>query len=515
MSPVFSFCIMTCNFLVWSSKDTICNCYHTMIKIELNCNIYHPISFVNIIIVPMTIWKPNIKKYQGPRYKVLANAIADDIKSGVLVPNQKLPTHRALAEILGVTVGTVTRGYAEAEKRELISARMGSGTFVSGHKSDMADYLESLKKNENVIDLSLSITLSHGQESVLGEILSDISQDEQVLNLLIQYESEAGIPHQRKIIADWLKNYGIEADEDQLIICNGGQNAINTILSAFTRPDDRVLSEALTYPGFTYLARQHQLKHFGVQMDQYGLIPKHLESLCQKVQPKLLYCIPTLQNPTATTLPLERRQQIIEIAARYDMLIIEDQVQGVFHGDPPPPLVTMAPEQVVYCGSFSKVYAGGLRVGYILTPKGYINSLISAFYLDCLFAPPLMTEIACRAIQSGKLSEMIQSKREELRKRQALVDSIFEGMEYLNHPDCLHAWLVLPEHWDPEEFVLQLQRNGVLVKASKSFAVERSKVVQGIRICLTSPDRTEDVEKGLRIIRDTLDRQPGVWQSIM
>ncbi|MBU2509775.1 PLP-dependent aminotransferase family protein [bacterium] len=463
----------------------------------------------------MTIWNPDIKKYSGSRYKALADAIADDIKLGILKPKQKLPTHRALAEHLGVTVGTITRGYAEAEKRGLIMARMGSGTFVSGQKSDMADYLESLKRDDEVIDLSLSITLSHGQESILSEILTEISQDDPYLSFLVQYESEAGIPHQRKIIADWLKSHEIEANKDRMIICNGGQNAINTILSALTSPDDRVLSESLTYPGFTYLARQHQLKHYGVQMDQHGLIPEHLESLCQKLQPKLLYSIPTLQNPTTSTLSIKRRQQVIEIATRYDLLIIEDQVQGILHSKPPIPLVTLNPEQVVYCGSFSKIFAGGLRVGYILTPKRLLNSLKSAFYLDCLFAPPLMTEIACRAIQSGRLAEMIKSKRIELKKRQALVDSIFKGMEYYNHPDCLHTWLILPEQWDPDEFVLQLQRNGVLVKSSKSFAVEHSVHAQGIRICLTSPEKTEDVEKGLRIIRDTLDRQPGVWQSIM
>jgi DNA-binding transcriptional MocR family regulator len=463
----------------------------------------------------MTIWNPNLKKYSGPKYKALADAISDDIKSGVLKPEQKLPTHRDLAESLGVTVGTVTRGYAEAEKRELLNPRMGSGTYVSGIKNGMGDYLGSLKEDDGLIDMSLSITLTDGQEHELANLLRLISRDTSTLKSIINYQSEAGTPAQRLTIGNWLQTFGISSESDRLIICNGGQNALNAILMALTHPDDRILSENLTYPGFSYLAKQHHLKQIGVPMDDDGLIPAKLETLCQKHQPKLLYCIPNLQNPTAVTIPEKRRYEIVEIARRYDLVIVEDQVQGVFHSDPPIPLVSIDPERVVYCGSFSKVFAGGLRAGHILAPEKLKSSIISALYLDCLFAPPLMAEIACQAIRNGDMKKMIRSKVKEITSRQKLVRKYLGGFKSIGRSECPHVWLELPEPWDADLFTLQLQKKGVLVKPTTSFAVGRSRVSQGVRICLTSPGSRDLVEKGLRIIRQTLEQQPDVLNSVM
>lgn len=463
----------------------------------------------------MTIWHPKLENYQGPRYKALAEAIADDIKAGLLKPEQKLPTHRFLAELLGVTVGTVTRGYAEAEKRELVVARMGSGTFVGGKKTGMSDYLSSLNQQEGQIDLSLSITLNHGQELELAAILSELGRAPGIIQALINYQYQAGTIRHRSILANWLRSFGVETDHERLVICNGGQNAIQTILMALTRAGDRVVSDSLTYPGFTHLARQHRLRHFGVEMDESGLIPSSLEEACQKHQPKLLYCMPNLQNPTSSTLSETRRLEIVELARRYDFYIIEDQVQGIFQTNPPKPLYGNDPERVFFTGSFSKIFAGGLRIGFIVVPQHLLNTTISALYLDCLFAPPLMAEVVCHAIETGRLDQMLQVKRAEIAARQALVDSIFSGYKYLSSPESPHTWLILPEPWQADEFLLELQKKGVLVKATNSFTSIASPQSNGIRICLTAPQQRDQVEKGLRIIRNTLDRHPGVWQSIM
>ncbi len=463
----------------------------------------------------MTIWNPNLEGYPGPRYKALADAIADDIKTGVLKPKQKLPTHRSLAELLGVTVGTVTRGYAEAEKRELIVARMGSGTFVGGKSNGMSDYLKSLRDHGNQIDMSLSITLSHGQEQVLADILNEIGTSADSIQGLIGYQYEAGSIRHRSVFVDWLRRIGIKADQDNLVICNGGQNAINTILSALTRSGDRVVSDMLTYPGFTYLARHHRLRHFGVEMDQFGLITEDLEDICQKHQPRILYCMPNLQNPSSTTLPEQRRREVMEIAKRYDMYVIEDQVQGVFQQNPPLSLYELDQERVFFSCSFSKIFAGGLRIGLIVTPSRFLKPVESALYLDSLFAPPLMAEVACNAIESGRLDKLIKEKKAEIGARQQLVDTLFDGLDYINQPECPHTWLNLPDPWQADEFVLELQKKGVLVKAVNSFAVNPTNNTQGIRICLTSPHTREQVEKGLTLIRDTIDQHPGVWQSIM
>lgn len=463
----------------------------------------------------MTIWTPNIDSYSGPKYRALADAIADDIKIGILKPDQKLPPHRQLADLLGVTVGTITRGYAEAEKRELVYARMGSGTYISGGKSDMSDYLGSMDQTDRMIDFSLSITLSDTQTEILAETLEEVSRDRSVLESLATYQSEAGLLKHRATINQWLTPFNLHSTPENLILCNGGQNAINTIITSLTRPDDRVLSEALTYPGFTYLARQHQLKHIGVPLDDKGMIPDQLEKICHKYQPKLLYCNPNLQNPTATTLSEERRHEIMDIARRYDLLVIEDQVQGIFENDATTPLVSIDPRRVILLGSFSKIFAGGLRVGFISSPDRYITALKSSLYLNCLFAPPIMAEIACRSIKSGKMDEMMFSKKREIRERQKLVTKILLANETDSDRICPHVWLPVASPWDSESLILKLQKKGVLVKATKSFRVGAVEAQEGIRICLTNPANREEVEKGLSIIRDTLSEQPGVWESII
>jgi DNA-binding transcriptional MocR family regulator len=126
-----------------------------------------------------------------------------------------------------------------------------------------------------------------------------------------------------------------------------------------------------------------------------------------------------------------------------------------------------------------------------------------------------MAEVACHAIESGRLDVIINEKKEEIRERQRMVDYLFEGLDYISQAECPHTWLNLPEPWQADEFVLELQKKGVLVKAVNSFAVSPTNNMQGIRICLTSPRSREQVEAGLTIIRDTIDRHPGVWQSIM
>lgn len=462
----------------------------------------------------MTIWTPRLDSYPGPRYKALAEAIADDIRAGRLKPAEKLPTHRSLAEQLGVTVGTITRGYAEAEKRELVVARMGSGTYVNQGSNGMSDYLLR-QETEDQIDMSLSTTLSHGQESPLSGILAEIARSTHTLQSLMHYQFNVGCERHRKGFAEWLNTLGFSADWENLVICNGGQNAIHTILQAVTRAGDRVVSDQLTYPGFTFLARQHQLRHFGIEMDEHGLIPDALKEICQKHQPKLLYCMPNLQNPTSTSLPLDRRYRILEIAEAYNLYIIEDQVQGLFQSDPLPALHQIKPERIFLTTSFSKLFAGGLRIGLILPPRSFQNSVISALYLDCLFAPPLMAEVACRSIETGILNQLIDDKRKEMEIRQHLAGHILSGIEIRSQPECPHCWIDLPDPWQADEFVLQLQQSGVLLKGENAFAVQVPRQNKGLRICLSGPRERLQVEKGLNIIRETIARHPVVSQSIM
>lgn len=463
----------------------------------------------------MTIWKPKLEKYPGPRYKALAEALADDIAKGRLTEGQQLPTHRALAEDLGVTVGTITRGFAEAERRNLITARVGSGTFVANGRGGNQEFKIHEQNGDQVIDFSLAFAPFVTEEIELQQTLRELAENPILLRNLLSYYPETGMIRHREAIVQWLAENGIEAAPDHIVICNGGQNGIGITLQALAKPGDRILAEGLTYPGFINVARQQAMRITGIPMDDNGILPDQLDTICRQYNPGILYCTPTLHNPTSITFTEERRHEIIEIAEKRDLLILEDAVPACLQSDQPPALVSLAPEKVIHIGSFSKTFAGGLRVGYILGPPPLLQKIRTAFRADCWMAPPLMVEITSQWIENGTGQNLLSSKRQELRERQEIVDDVFTGLNYQNQIDSLYAWLWLPEPWSADDFALQVEKNGVLVKPSATFTAGRYPAPHGIRICISSPQTRDEVKTGLEIIRATLDEKPDIWQSVI
>ncbi len=463
----------------------------------------------------MTMWKPKIDTLSKPLYKALADAIADDIRKGNLKPAQQLPTHRALADDLGVTVGTVTRGYAEAEKRNLIVARIGSGTFVTSGKSSISDFLGTPQIGAGIIDMSLSVGVFDDQVNELAKTLHHLSKEKHGLFRHLAYHGQSGFRDHRQSVVNWLSHFKIDTQPEQIVFCNGGQNAIVIALQSITKPGDWIFSEGLTYPGFNYVARQLNLRQVGLSMDEDGILPDQFNGLCEQYKPKALYCLPTLHNPTTVTMPQERRLEIIEIAKHHNCLIIEDEVQTF------PPrensvdaLVTLAPDDVIYVNSFSKVLTLGIRVGYLICPSRLTSTIETTLQTNCIQTATLMIEIVSRWINSGKAKKMLGKRVEEINARQEIVSKIFNGLNYKSRRNGLNVWLTLPEPWRADEFVNQVEKNGVLIRSSEYFAVARYASPHAVRICITSPPTQEQTKKGLEIIRDTLYQKPMIWKGV-
>ncbi len=463
----------------------------------------------------MTIWHPDLRKYSGPRYKALAEAIAEGIGQGILVPGQKLPTHRSLAERLSVTVGTITRGYAEAERRDLVTARVGSGTFIRSDSGGVADFFIPEQEQEGLIDLSLSFAPGCGEERELSDTLKNLSRNPVLLQSLLGYQAELGLPRFRQAAARWLSSLGVETGEEDIVLCNGGQNAISIALQVLTRPGDRIVTEGFTYPGILSAVKQHYLRVTGVSLDEQGLIPEQLDACCRQYQPSVLYCTPTLHNPTSVTASLERRMELLDVAKKYDLVIIEDEVQAGLMVHRPPSLYSLCPERVIYISSCSKTLAGGLRVGYMVCPPRFMQRARMALRSSCWMVPPLMAEIATEWIMSGKAERMLRLKQAEIEKRHQYVKQIFQGLDYNSHPAAYNVWLKLPELWQSNEFVKQVERNGVLVKPATTFTAGRFQGDHGVRICVGSPSHHLKVKRGLEIIRDTLDERPDVVEPVI
>ena len=267
----------------------------------------------------MTIWQPQIDRFPGPRYRAIAEALAADLREGRLKPGDRLPTHRDLAWHLQVTVGTVSRAYAEAARRGLTSGEVGRGTFVRDPAATERPAMERFvlerasPKFQPTGDLPVNLAQGHpipGAEShLLSAALHDLA-DGADLDQLLSYQPHNGRPDDRAAAADWLMSGGVPAEAGRLVITGGAQHSIATILSGLTAPGDVVATEAMTYPGFKVAAQLHHLRVEGIAVDQEGLLPDAFAAACRAAPIRLLYCTPNLSNPLAGVLSAERRRPL-------------------------------------------------------------------------------------------------------------------------------------------------------------------------------------------------------------
>ena len=456
----------------------------------------------------MTTWTPELTERAGPRYRAIADALADDVKGGRLKEGARLPTHRDLAAALRVTVGTVSRAYAEAERRGLVKGEVGRGTFVRRDHGEPLDFGMRLREEGSVIDLSLNFPIGEADDRLLRSTLVAVAKDPR-LGRLIEYLPHAGLLRHREAGAAWVNRAGLETRPEEVIVCNGGQHALAIALIALASPGDVVLAEAVTYPVFKTLAALLHLKIVGLPLDDQGLRPDAFEAACKAGAPKILYCVPTIQNPTATVLPKARRKKIAAIARAHDVTILEDDIYGLLPRERPLPLAHHAPDRTVFISSLSKTVAPGLRIGFMAASRALTDRMIPALCATTWMASPLMAELAARLIEDGTADAILERKRKEAAARQAIAAKILPGSPGPGaHPLSYHLWLPLPEPWRGTEFADRARQRGVAVNPGEVFAAGGVKPPAAVRVCLGAARSRDQLEKGLRILRDTLEAAP-------
>ena len=456
-------------------------------------------------IVIMTIKKDILQsivlsKTAGPIYRQLANGFGQLIKQGVLKPGEKLPTHRNLADVFGVTVGTVTRAYAEAEKQGLVEARVGAGTFV--RQADKPGwFLEPVVLQSDQCNLGYNIPPPIDRSQMLQNAMQALSNHPSQLNSIMLYQKAEGFDQHRQCIADWLKKQGVAVDPARMLFTSGAQHGAQLAITALCRAGDAVLVEKYTYPGFISLARQQQITLKPVDMDEEGLLPESLEVACKQYKPRAIYCTPTLQNPTTATMSPARRQQILEICRRHQVMVLEDDVNGLLPANHPEPLVNIDPENVIYIGSLSKCLAPGLRVGYIHAPQHLYRKLAITLQNQCWMVSPLLTGLACELIISGGADRALQSTRTDIRLRQNKLEEVLPAFAMRMQPDCFHVWLEVPPEWELKDFVRTCRERDVTVKSGELFVTPGYLAPKFVRLAISAPESLRQLEGGLQSIR--------------
>ncbi|MFQ5994459.1 MAG: PLP-dependent aminotransferase family protein [Acidiferrobacterales bacterium] len=453
----------------------------------------------------MTMWQPNITRYPGPRYLAIAEAIQADVENGQLSSGARLPTHRDLAGHLGVTVGTVTRAYAEAMRRGLVHGEVGRGTFVRA-AGDSASQFGIHQDQPGLIDLSINRPVLGVQVEALSKALLALSREANLAQLM-NYQGEAGLPAHRAAGATWIGQRGVDVSGDQVVVTNGAQHALYITLAALTKPGDVVLTESLTYPGIKTIANTLDLRLLGVDMDESGPIPEAFAVACRASSARMLVCIPTIQNPTTSVIPLDRREELAEIARQHNLAIIEDDIYSFLVPDAPPPIATLAPERTYYITSLSKSMAPGLRIGYVAAPSRAVTNIAAVMRTTVWNVAPLLAEIAATWIRDGTGSELADWQRDEAHVRQAIAARTLGLWPIQTHPDALHMWLHLPTPWRASDFAAEARAQGVAVVPTEIFAVGRD-LPQAVRICLSAVSSHVRLKDALEILARILGGSP-------
>src|SRR5512143_165666 len=260
--------------------ETICA------RMRTTTNLVLAIAGVNRYIVTMTIWIPRLEGKKGPRYLAIVEGLFEDGAAGTLHEGTRLPTHRDLAERLGVTVGTVSRAYAEAARRGLVSGEVGRGTFVRGAPDDdagsaPADGLVDLGQNHPPDSAILP------QRTALLEALARLTVRRDVGRLL-DYPAAGGNPADREAGAAWIGRAGLEASPADVLVCTGSHHGLTIVLATLLEPGDLLLTESLTYAGVKAVAGLLHLRLRGLPIDEHGLRPEALDQACREGGAKAL-----------------------------------------------------------------------------------------------------------------------------------------------------------------------------------------------------------------------------------
>src|SRR3984885_5340950 len=405
----------------------------------------------------MTDWIPTLVSIQGPRYLPFVLALEADIAAGRVKPGMRLLPQRDMARRLDLSVGTISKAYAEAEQRGLISGEVGRGTFVQRRRPETRGHGSS----EATINLALNVPPYTGEDDVIASMLSEIVADGEMSNLL-GYLPHQGLRRHREAMSMWLASLGLAADADHLFITHGGQHALSIALGMVAQPGDTVLTESYTYSGMLALSAQGGYPLHGVATDASGLIPEHLDRAFAETGARVLYCMPTLQTPMGSVMPPERRQAIAEIVRRHDAYLLEDDAYGYLLTPPLPPISRLIPERSFFIVSFAKCLPPGLRIAAMTAPEAFRDRSINALRATGWMAVPVMAEVVSRLIHNGGLARQAKLKREKAAIRDAIVRRILKAwLPASTGTPGFHIWLPLPAGRTLAALIAQAAQAGI------------------------------------------------------
>ena len=436
----------------------------------------------------MTIWPPDPDKLKRPAYRTLAQALVAAVEAGELKPGDRLPTHRDLAFKLGLSVQTVSRAYDSLIRTGIISGEVGRGSFVrSGQTDGVSMPYHRLDRSDEITDCSILTPVTSDMHTRRFYGTLEGLRDKLPPEALVSFRPRMA---QRGPIArgvEWLQRCGLEAEAFRVLPMNGNSTAMTVALMTAAAPGDHMVTDELSHHTLKVLARSLGLKLTGLAGDREGITPSAFEDVCRSSSVKLLYAMPAGLNPLVRRMSDSRRAEIVQIARRHDVTIIENDAWGPLEPGRPAPLAALAPERTFYFTGFSKCLLPGLRLAWLVVPEHQITTASGRSLAVQWMATSLVAEIGARWIADGTADNLLSWQRRALAERNALAAERLSGLSHHNSPFGLHVWLPMPEDWDEDSFVAAARSHGVAVGSGAAFAINAGSRPQGVRICLGAP----------------------------
>jgi DNA-binding transcriptional MocR family regulator len=324
---------------------------------------------------------------------------------------------------------------------------------------------------------------------------------------VLAYRSGFGTEEERLAGTAWLRPTLGEVEPGRVLVSPGAQPALLAILRILAEPGDAVLADNLTYPGIKSAAAQLGVRLVGIAADSEGPVPEVMDQACREMRPKLLYCVPTMHNPTTVTMPLARRRAIADAARRHGMWVLEDDAYGLLPSAPLPAIAALAPDICYHVATVSKVLSPALRVAYLVAPDASRAARVAAaLRANVLMASPILTGLLAAWIHDGTATAVVAAIRKETVARQKIAQEILPSGQVDAHPEGLHLWLRLSAHWDRRDFVAHLQRqDGLAVVPSDAFLLSGAgPAPDAVRLALGAAGSREALREALRSVAAAL-----------
>lgn len=332
----------------------------------------------------------------------------------------------------------------------------------------------------------------------------------------LQYGNGQGLPRLREQIPEIMALEGIPADPEDVIVTTGSQQAVDIITELFTDPGDVILAEAPTYVGSLSIFATYQADVEQVEIDADGVVPEALEATMQRLERegrtiKFFYCLPNFHNPAGVTLSEERRPQVIEICRRHHVLIVEDNPYGLlgFEGQTYTALKTLAPNDVVYLGSFSKIFAPGYRVGWAVAPPAIREKMKLASEAAILCPSSVGQFSISMYLDNFDWKRQIEEFRGMYKdRRDAMVAALDEFMPMCtwNVPDGgFYVWVGLPDGLDAKDMLPRAVTNLVAYVSGTAFFAGGRAGRDHMRLSFCYPEPVE-IREGVRRLSEVVSR---------